>query len=438
MRYYDIMHQFKTGFLAFVLSITFLSQAFSQGTVSPYSAYGVGLVSQKGYASNNGMGHAGVAYSNPWFIPVLNPALLGSQTFSSFEAGLSISQTAINDDVTRYNQVDGGLRYLSLAIPIIAGKYGISFSLNPYASKNYNLVQTPDASQSLRPGIRRYEGSGTISRFSIANGVNITKNIGIGLEVNYNFGTQSQSTVFDGIIQGEDTIRTPYSVSGETENNFSDFNFVLGGRFQKKLGKNFLGLGITYDLPANLNTTRSTFLEYTTAAGNPLNQQSGLLDTANFQVFNQEGVTAIPAKITAGLSFWKQAKWAVSADFSYQDWRNFSIYGQNDANLREETSIKVGGEFTPDIQSTKYINRVTYRAGVHINNGPIVIDNTEINSFGITFGTTLPINKVSNINLAFELGQRGTLLNNLVREDYFSFNLSFTYNDRWFVRRQFD
>jgi len=42
------------------------------------------------------------------------------------------------------------------------------------------------------------------------------------------------------------------------------------------------------------------------------------------------------------------------------------------------------------------------------------------------------------VNLAVEVGQRGTLLNNLVRENYLNFNLSFTYNDRWFLRRQFD
>ncbi len=433
------MHQFKTGFLALILTITFVSELFSQNTVSPYSAYGIGLLSEKSYASNNGMGNAGLAYSSPWFIPVLNPALLGSQTFTSFEAGLSISQIAIRDELTRYNQVNGGLRYISLAFPIVPGKYGISISLNPYSDKNYNLTQTPDESQSLRAGIRRFEGSGTISQLRFANGWNITKNISIGAEANYNFGKITDRTIYQNIIQGEDTIYIPYVVSGETTHNYSDFSFVVGTRLQQKIGKNILGLGVTYDLPANLNTTRNTFLQLLTTAGTPINPQTGLIDSTNFSSFNEEGITAIPAKISVGLSFWRLNKWAVSADFTYQDWEKFTLYDQKDVNLSRQTEVKIGAEYTPDAQDgNSYFKRMTYRAGLHANNGPIVVNNTNINSFGITFGSTLPISKVSNVNLAFEIGQRGTLLNNLIREDYFKFSLSFTYNDRWFIRRQFD
>lgn len=433
------MHQFKTGFLALVISIAFTFQSFSQGTVSPYSAYGVGLLSEKAYASNNGMGNAGLAYSSPWFIPVLNPALLGSQTFSSFEAGMSLTQTAIRDELTRYDQVNGGLKYVALALPIVPGKYGISISLNPYADKNYNLIQSPDENQPLRAGVKRFEGEGTISQLRIANGWNITKNIAIGAEANYNFGKITDRSTFQNIIQGEDSIFVPYLVAGESTNTFSDFSFTLGGRYSRQIGKNFLGVGLTYDLPANLNTTRNTFLQYLSAAGTPLNPQTGITDSSNFSTFNEEGITAIPGKIGVGLSYWKQSKWAISADFTYQDWSQYENFGTKDANLTTQTEVKIGAEYTPDAQAgDKYLKRVTYRAGLRVNNGPIVVNNTDINSFGITFGTTLPITNVSNVNLAFEIGQRGTLLNNLVREDYFSFNLSFTYNDRWFLRRQFD
>ena len=37
-----------------------------------------------------------------------------------------------------------------------------------------------------------------------------------------------------------------------------------------------------------------------------------------------------------------------------------------------------------------------------------------------------------------ELGQRGTLQNNLVKENYVTFRLGFTLNDRWFQRYQYD
>ena len=437
MRFYDIMYQYKTGLIASIISILFISSSYSQEMISPYSAYGMGLMSEKGFVSNNGMGNAGLAYQSPWFIPVLNPALLGGQRFSSFEAGLNITQNNISDEVTRFRQVNGGLKYLSLAFPIVPGKYGISISLKPLSSKNYEIIQRRrSADNDPQAAVTSFQGSGTISQFSLSNGWNINKNIAVGVEANYNFGNLTDQTIYRNIINGEDSISLPYFVSAENTDNFSDFSFVLGTKLTKKIGKNYLSLGITYDIEANLNTERNTFLQLLSAAQTPISQ---IADSSTFKVAGEEGTTTLPQKISAGLSYARINKWAIMADFSYQDWRRFQSFGVKESNYVEQTKMNLGAEYTPNSQSgTRYIERVTYRAGFNISNGPLVINNNSINSFGITFGTTLPITQVSNINLAFEMGQRGTLLNSLVQENYLNFNLSFTFNDRWFLRRQFD
>ena len=431
------MRQFKTGLLASIFSVIFVSSSFSQDLVSPYSAYGVGLVSEKGYVANNGMGNAGIAYQSPWFIPVLNPALLGVQQFTSFEAGLNISQNNISDEATRFTQINGGLKYATLAFPIIPGKYAVSVALRPLSSKNYeirrnssNQITDPQASLS------RFKGEGTISQLSLANGWNITKNIAIGAEANYNFGKLTDRTIYQDIINEGDTLRVPYLVSAEYTDNFSDFSFTLGTNFRTKIGENYLSFGATYDVQANLNTNRNTFLQILSLQEVPLRNE----ENENAFLENDiEGTTVLPQKIGVGLSYIKLTAWAISADFSYQDWSDYSSFGIADNNFGEQMELKIGGEFTPDVKSgTKYYERVTYRAGLNISNGPLVINNTSINSFGITFGSSLPINNLSNVNLAFEVGQRGTLLNNLVQENYLNLNLSFTFNDRWFLRRQFD
>jgi long-subunit fatty acid transport protein len=431
------MRHFKTGFIASIFSILFISTSFSQELVSPYSAYGIGLVSEKGYVSNNGMGNAGIAYQSPWFIPVLNPALLGSQRFTSFEAGLSISQNNISDEVTRFTQINGGLKYVTIAFPIVPGKYALSVALRPYSSKNYEILRrSSDQIGDPQAEISRFQGEGTISQFSIANGWNITKNIAIGAEANYNFGKITDRTIYQNIINENDTINIPYLVSAEYTDNFSDFSFVFGANFKKKIGENYLSLGATYDLEANIGTTRNSFLQLLSAAETPLRAEN---DEDAFLESDREGTTVLPEKFSVGLSYMRENAWAILADFTYQDWSAYNSFGVSDNNFGEQMKLNFGGEFTPDVQSgTKYYERITYRAGLNISNGPLVINNTSINSFGITFGSTLPISNISNINLAFEVGQRGTLLNNLVQENYLNFNLSFTFNDRWFLRRQFD
>ena len=142
------MRHIKLGFLAIIITILSYSSLSAQGTVSPYSAYGVGIMADRGYAANLGMGNAGIAYGSPWYIPSLNPALLGSQTFSSFEAGINMRRTAIRDEINRFDQVNGGLSYIGLALPIVPGRVGASLTLNPYSSKNYNLVESFDESES--------------------------------------------------------------------------------------------------------------------------------------------------------------------------------------------------------------------------------------------------------------------------------------------------
>jgi len=431
------MYQFKTGLIASIISIIFISSSYSQELISPYSAYGMGLLSEKGFVSNNGMGNAGIAYQSPWFIPVLNPALLGGQRFSSFEAGLSITQNNINDEVTRFRQVNGGLKYISLAFPIVPGKYGFSISLRPLSSKNYEILQRRrSAENDPQAQLTRYQGSGTISQFSLSNGWNINENIAIGVEANYNFGNLTDRTIYENIINGEDTVSIPYLVSAENTDNYSDFSFIFGTKLTKQLGKNYLSVGATYDLEANLNTTRNTYLQILSTSETPITQ---ITDSSSFIVSDSAGSTVLPQKLSIGFSYVRPNKWAIMADFSYQDWRRYRSFGISEDNYVEQLKMNVGAEYTPNLQSgTRYIERVTYRAGINISNGPLVINNNSINSFGITFGTTLPISKISNINIAFEVGQRGTLLNSLVQENYLNFNLSFTFNDRWFLRRQFD
>jgi hypothetical protein len=65
---------------------------------------------------------------------------------------------------------------------------------------------------------------------------------------------------------------------------------------------------------------------------------------------------------------------------------------------------------------------------------------TSINDFGINIGFGLPLPKqLSSINIGFEYGQRGTIINNLIKENYFNVKLSLSLNSiNWFKTRKID
>ena len=62
-----------------------------------------------------------------------------------------------------------------------------------------------------------------------------------------------------------------------------------------------------------------------------------------------------------------------------------------------------------------------------------------VNDFGINFGTSIPVNNLSLVNMAMKVGRRGTADNGLIREAYFNFTLGFSLNDNsWFYKRVFE
>ena len=80
-----------------------------------------------------------------------------------------------------------------------------------------------------------------------------------------------------------------------------------------------------------------------------------------------------------------------------------------------------------------------YRIGLFYENSYLMLNEKQINSYGLTFGLGLPFTKSrSSVNLSAELGQTGTTQNDLIKESYVKFTLHFLLYDRWFMKRKFD
>ena len=69
----------------------------------------------------------------------------------------------------------------------------------------------------------------------------------------------------------------------------------------------------------------------------------------------------------------------------------------------------------------------------------LVVKGESINDIGLSLGLGLPITgSLSNVNIGFELGKRGTTNSNLVEENYAKISVGFSLNDKWFQQRKFD
>ena len=148
----------------------------------------------------------------------------------------------------------------------------------------------------------------------------------------------------------------------------------------------------------------------------------------------------IPTRYTVGLGFGQDRSWLLGAEYSTQQFSDFQniFLAQTNVEYQDASTIAFGGYWVPDYTPlASYFKRVTYRAGLRYDMTGLVVNDKEINNFGINFGLGLPLpNSFSNLNLGFELGRRGTTDQSLIEESYLNISVGLSLNARWFEKRK--
>ena len=167
-----------------------------------------------------------------------------------------------------------------------------------------------------------------------------------------------------------------------------------------------------------------------------------------------EGKYNLPLQTIFGFGIGKLDKWHAGIEYESQKAIKASGFLNRTGNtFRYDASnrISFGGYFTPKATSiSSYWDRVTYRAGMRYENTGLLLDGSgtgasfsKVNDFGMSFGLGLPLGrKLSNINLGFEFGKKGTTSNNLIQENYFNLRIGLSLNavgrQAWFQKRRID
>ena len=392
-----------------------------------YSAQGIGNPSQLRLTHNRSMGGIGYGTGNGLNINYVNPSLLYKNTLSSFDVALDFEQVTQTrgDEEAILNQ--GGISYGVFALPIIAGRWSASVGVMPYSTVGYRISEEVDIVGNENTALRVLEGEGGLNVATFSNGVRVYKNLAVGARISYLFGAVTQTRTLS-------LVNTGGLVSSyEDQLYYSDLLIEPSISFGQNIGnKTTLNVGLVYQPTTDIRTTRDvSFANQVRGSDVPVGDQQDLgRDTSNVR---------LPQKLGIGLSVDKYLKYTIGVDFSTQAWEDFrSFNGSNDA-MRNSYEIAVGGQYIPDATSVdSYLSRMAYRLGFSYRNTPFTSEDEQISEFGINFGLSLPVSNLSSINLASEIGRRGTTDQNLIRENYWKITLGVTFNDRWFVRRKFD
>ena len=149
-----------------------------------------------------------------------------------------------------------------------------------------------------------------------------------------------------------------------------------------------------------------------------------------------KGSMKIPQFIGGGISYTYKDKYLFTSDVTWQNWKKFSCTTQKDS-LKNNFISSFGFQIIPNSKSSKYLNKVSYRAGIKYSTGYIVVRNTPITEMTISMGLGFPLktfNTRSSLNIMLEYGKIGTISNNLIDENYLRLSLNFILHEKWYQR----
>lgn len=383
------------------------------GTYTPYSAFGYGMLRDGATSTQRAMGGVGYAMNSGRQVNVMNPAsyaAIDSLTFL-FDMGLDLNMLWSTEGVLKDHSIGGGLDYITMSFPLCK-RVGASIGLLPYSSTNYAF------SDSIANATTSHQGAGNINQAYLGLAVNPFKGFYLGVNVAYMFG-HTINDIYASTITGSTALFERYM-------KVNDWRMDIGLQYGVNLNAtNRVTLGLTYSPEKNLHG--ETFGLYYDQA----------LDTKADTIGNGSlnGHYSLPASYGAGLNYQWSDRLMVEADFLYQPWKDAKyakIENFESNEFSNRWKVAFGAQYTPHPRGN-YVKRMQYRAGAFYNHDYIMVRGNNVREYGASLGVGLPVPGFKSVvNVAFEYRHREASPLSLVKENYFNITLGVNFNQLWF------
>lgn len=382
-----------------LLSILFSGDAFAQ---SIFSRRGLGLLRYRDNVRTIGMGGAGVALSDSVSFYFLNPASLTRINLTRIHGDFRYERASIDlgggDDGLFSN---ASVNSLGLAIPIKPGQ-AVAFGVRPYSFSDFQFAREDSTFTESLSSV----GGITELYLSYARQLGAWR---LGATVDLYFGRINRIWRLDytssEIQNSEDVLNRRVTGAG----------LHLGAQIQPGPWR----LGGAIGLPARLNVTTEL---------NTLPGFTGVVSKSKLQ---------LPVWWSAGFGYAPNRRWLLSADYRLQKWgavKPEELLGERGADSFE---FSFGGEFIPSFEALSgYFKRISYRLGGNYQQLPYEEPlGKSVKQMTLNFGLGLPFGRGYNrFDLAVELGKRGSLTDNLIKENIVLVHVGIIGSERWFQR----
>jgi hypothetical protein len=424
---------------SFILAFAFISDAYCQKQInSPYSRFNLGSLDPSGSFRSLSMGGTGVGMRDNNSVYFENPASYSSFDSISFlfDFGLDygIMDLSLNKDKSRSE--DMNFDHLLIGFPVARG-WGVATGLFPVSNGYYNLSQTLKSGDvGYDPIIgevtNSHKGDGGLNNFFIGTGVNILKNLSVGVNFNVLFGGLNRVNQFE----FADFANTFGQYNSE-QLKINGINFDYGVQYSYYSKKNyFITAGVSFTASKKYHSDfmriSERFAAYSASAYSP--------DTVTYSLSGSNDSTRLPSTLKAGISFGKKDKFVVGIDYVTSNWASARIQGPK-GYLANSKSWLFGAELTPNkLSNTSYLARMDYRIGGHISDNYLLINGVQIKEYGASCGLGFRLkNYNSKLNIYFDYTRKnGNFSKGLQDENTYTIGISLNLYDNWFRKRIYD
>jgi len=411
--------------VALFLLVVVNSSLAQVGTSSPYSRFGLGDLQGTVFPEYNALGGGVTALSSPNSINPYNPATYTSFGPNSFLLSTGGLHKTTNMQNTTESQLtnNSAFSHITIAFPV-SRKIGASIGMLPYSNIGYELNSrnlVPDADL-------LYSGDGGISKAYFGSAYQISNEFSVGINASYLFGVlnRRKKVIFDD--------ESFFNSRSNSKINLKGYYYELGLLYKKEISENNeFTIGLTANNNSEIRGKRSELVETFEYSGVFEFPKDTFLNTTEWSY------ATLPQYISVGLTYREDKKWLLVADYSLQNWADYTLFDESD-NLSNSMRMSGGMEYTPEYNSvTTYYKRMQYRLGASYSNTPLQFDGNQLTEKSISFGFGIPVKKSrTRYDVSVILGQRGTTENKLLKEQFIKFGLSVSYDGIWFVKRKYD
>lgn len=415
-----------------IMSLTAFAQS---GTNSPYSQYGLGILSEQSSGFNRGMNGLGLGFHEHNQVNYLNPAsysAIDSLTFI-FDAGISGQITNFSENGTKLNANNGNFEY------VVAGfrafrHVGVSFGLVPLTNVGYNYSSTNYIDEGKKGTyMNAYSGDGGLHQVYLGAGWEPFKGFSLGANFGYLWGTENRSLVTSFSETYANTLSKYYTV------DVRSYNLNVGAQYTAKLNKkDAITIGATYTMGHKLHSDPELQVIST-------NSETAVSDTTTFTVKNG---LEIPNVYSAGFMYNHNDQLKFGVDYSLQKWakidfpqysvvNNVPQYALESGLYKDRQKVTVGAELCPSAYGRNFFGRIHYRAGVSYATPYIKINGQDgPKEISASLGFGIPImnqfNNRSILNISAQWVHQSA--KDLITENTFRINIGITFNEGWFAK----